>query len=159
MVEAWTRCPALKFVWVGDGKNRAIYERQLDEMGIRSRVILTGLVAPERVAPLLAGMDFVIHASQWEGLPRVAVQASFMERPVISFAIDGAPEVVIPEKTGILVPLNHIDALSRAIVTMAQDAELRRNLGRAARELCRARFDHRTMVDAIEQIYTSLLKL
>lgn len=153
MAEAWTRCPALKFVWVGDGENRAAYERQLDEVGIRSRVILTGLVPPERVAALLAGMDFVVHASQWEGLPRVAVQASLMERPVISFAIDGAPEVVIPEKTGILVPLNHIDALSRAIVTMAQGADLRRRLGRAARRLCKKRFDHRKMVDAIERIY------
>ncbi len=158
MVEAWTRCPALKFVWVGDGKNRDAYERRLDEMGIRSRVILTGLVPPERVAPLLAGMDFVVHASQWEGLPRVAVQASLMERPVISFAIDGAPEVVIPDQTGILVPLNDTDALTRAILTLARDVPLRRRLGRHARELCRERFDHKRMVESIERIYLELLE-
>jgi glycosyltransferase involved in cell wall biosynthesis len=48
-------------------------------------------------------MDVLVHASQWEGLPRAAGQALLMQVPVISFDIDGAPEVVIPGQTGELV--------------------------------------------------------
>ena len=105
---------------------------------------------------MLAGMDLVVHASQWEGLPRVAVQALLMERPVISFAIDGAPEVVLPGETGILVPLNDVRQLTEAMVTLARDAEQRERLGRRGRQLCRQRFDHHAMVRAIERIYKEL---
>ncbi len=88
----------LRFVWVGDGDQRAEYEAMLRDRGLADRVHLTGLVGPDEVPRLLAGMDLLAHASQWEGLPRVAVQALLMEVPVAGFAIDGTPEVVIPGK-------------------------------------------------------------
>ena len=106
---------------------------------------------------MLAGMDFLVHASQWEGLPRAAVQALLMERPVISFDIDGAPEVVIPGRTGLLVPLNDIPRLGDAMVTLAQDTDLRRARGQAGRALCLERFDWHKMVAGIEAVYEEAL--
>jgi len=105
---------------------------------------------------MLAGMDLVVHASQWEGLPRVAVQALLMERPVISFDIDGAPEVVIPGRTGLLVAMNDVAGLAEAIVALAEDPDRRRALGRAGREMCLARFDHRVMVETLDRLYMQL---
>jgi glycosyltransferase involved in cell wall biosynthesis len=145
-----------RFVWVGDGTQRSDYEERLRREGIRDRVHLTGLVPPDEVARQLSGMDIIAHASQWEGLPRVAVQALLMERPVISFDIDGAPEVVLPSVTGCLVPFNDIEGFAEAMITLARDEELRERLGRAGRSLCLERFDHRRMVDAIEAIYLEL---
>ena len=101
-------------------------------------------------------MDLVVHASQWEGLPRAAVQALLMERPVICFDLDGAPEVVRPDETGILVPFNDVRGLAEAMVALSQDGRRRERLGRAGRELCRQRFDHTAMVDAIERVYKEL---
>jgi len=150
------REPRLRFVWVGDGGRRAAYERQLAALGLRDRVHLTGLVAPDQVARLLAGMDFVVHASQWEGLPRIAVQALLMERPVVSFAIDGAPEVVIPGETGLLVPLNDVAGLADAIDALAGNPQRRTAMGRAGRQRCLRQFDYRVMIDALEQLYNEL---
>jgi glycosyltransferase involved in cell wall biosynthesis len=120
-------------------------------------VHLAGLVAPREVARLLAGMDLLVHASQWEGLPRAAVQALLMEKPVVSFDIDGSPEVVVPGRTGILVPLNDVPALARAMVELAGDPARRAALGGAGRSLCLARFDAGTMVDQLEGIYRELI--
>jgi len=156
MVEAARQVAALRFVWVGDGAQRSEYVTQLERLGIRSRVHLTGLVAPQEVARMLAGMDALVHASQWEGLPRAAVQALLMSKPVISFDIDGAPEVVLPGQTGLLVPLNDTFGLGRAIVELAQDADLRGRMGRAGRELCLRRFDHNRMIEDIEALYKKL---
>ena len=135
MALAAKRNPKLRFVWVGDGAQRAEYERRLEELGIRSRVHLTGLLPPDRVPEMLAGMDLLVHASQWEGLPRAAVQALLMECPVVSFNIDGAPEVVLPGRTGSLVQLNDVPALAEAMIALAGNADERRRLGRAGRQL------------------------
>lgn len=157
MVEALRRMPNLFFVWVGDGAMRSVYERRLEGAGIRRRVHLTGLVPPEQVAELLAGMDMLAHSSQWEGLPRAAVQALLMQKPVISFDIDGAGEVVIPGRTGVLVPLNDVRRLAAAMTELAADPAKREQFGRAGREECLQRFDHHVMVEQIEKLYQELL--
>ena len=156
MAEAVRQSPNLRFVWIGDGADRSTYERQLDTLGIRSHVHLAGLVEPRRVAELLAGADLLVHASQWEGLPRAAVQSLLMKVPVISFDIDGAPEVVVPDETGCLVPLNDLPALTAAIVELAKDESLRTRLGKRGRERCLQQFDHNVMVDHIESLYQRL---
>jgi len=157
MAHAARHAGHLRFVWVGGGKHRARYERRLKALGLRARVHLTGLIEPAEIPRMLAGMDILVHPSQWEGLPRSAVQALLMERPVISFDIDGTPEVVIPETTGVLVPLNDIRQLAQAMVTLAGDAARRAQFGRAGRRLCLERFGQKVMVDAIERLYQELL--
>jgi len=157
MADAARRNPALRFVWVGDGAQRTEYEEELEYRGLRDRTHLTGLVPPNEVARMAAGMDILVHASQWEGLPRAAVQALLMEVPVISFDIDGAPEVVIPGQTGMLVPLNDVDALADAMVELAADPQRRRRFGQAGRQTCLQHFDWRYMVDQLDRIYGNLL--
>lgn len=156
MAEAADQCPDLRFVWIGDGAQRNEYETRLRGLGLHDRVHLTGLIPPSEVARMLAGVDFLVHTSQWEGLPRVAVQALLMERPVISFAIDGAPEVVIPDETGILVPLNHHAGLVEAMARLASETATRQRLGRAGRQRCLAQFDHEVMVEGLDQLYHRL---
>ncbi len=156
MAQAVREDPRLRFVWVGDGAQRAEYEAQLERLGIRSRVHLTGLIPPAAVPEVLAGIDLLVHASQWEGLPRAAVQSLLMQRPVVSFDIDGAPEVVIHERTGLLVRLNDIGGLAAAMLRLVGDAGERERMGRAGRELCLARFDVQRMVAALEALYARL---
>jgi glycosyltransferase involved in cell wall biosynthesis len=155
MPEAVAREASLRFVWIGGGSYRDRYEAELRRTGMADRVVMTGLVPPERIPELLSGMDMLVHASQWEGLPRTVVQAMLMERPAISFDIDGAPEVVIPGRTGELVPLNDVRGLADAIVGLAKDPNRRRRYGKAGRALCLSQFDHRRMVELIEGVYAS----
>jgi len=134
MRRAVAREPALRFIWVGDGAQRGQYEAELQRRGLSDRVTITGLLPPSEMPRILAGIDILAHTSQWEGLPRAVVQALLMEKPAVSFDIDGAPEVVIPGQTGELVPLNDLEAFAAAIVTLARDAERRARYpgGRAA---------------------------
>jgi len=146
----------LRFVWVGGGAWRERFEAQLGLAGLRERVIMTGLVQPLEIPRLIAGMDMLVHASQWEGLPRAIVQALLMERPAISFDIDGASEVVVPGQTGELVRLNDERALADAMVRLAEAPERRAQSGRAGRQRCMRRFDHRHMVEQIERLYAAM---
>ncbi len=156
MAAAVQREPRLRFVWIGDGAQRAEYAAQLARLGLADRTILTGLVPPTEVPRLLAGCDILAHTSQWEGLPRVVVQALLMQVPAVAFDIDGTPEVVLDGRTGRLVPLNDLDAFVAALCELAADADARRRLGHAGRELCLERFDWRRMVDQLESLYAEL---
>jgi glycosyltransferase involved in cell wall biosynthesis len=151
--------PRLRFVWIGGGPHQERYRKRLEAMGLSDRVQMVGLIPPEEVPSHLNGLDMLVHASQWEGLPRTVVQALLTEIPALSFANDGAPEVVVPGETGLLVPLGDTDGLARAMVTLAGDPDLRRRLGSAGRRRCLAMFDWRTMVEKIEAIYRGLQPL
>lgn len=156
MAAAVRREPRLRFVWIGDGAQRAEYEARLARLGLAERTVLTGLVPPTEVPRLLAGCDILAHTSQWEGLPRVVVQALLMQVPAVAFDIDGTPEVVLDGRTGRLVPLNDLDAFVAALCELAADADARRRLGHAGRELCLERFAWRRMVDQLESLYAEL---
>ncbi len=156
MAAAVRRQPRLKFVWIGDGAQRAEYQAELARLGLTGRVRLTGLMPPEQIPGCLAGLDILAHTSQWEGLPRAVVQALLMQVPVVAFNIDGTPEVVLDRRTGRLVPLNDLDAFVDALCELAANQDLCRQMGRAGRAHCLDRFDHRRMVDQLEALYLRL---
>ncbi|MCA9244204.1 MAG: glycosyltransferase family 4 protein [Phycisphaerales bacterium] len=145
--------PNARFVWVGDGAQRGDYEAELKRLGLRDRTTLVGLVRPDEVPAQIAGFDILAHASQWEGLPRVAPQALLLRVPVVAFDIDGTPEVVIPGQTGRLAALNDLDAFSRALIDLFDDPRERARLGAAGRERCLEQFDARQMVSQLDAIY------
>ncbi len=150
------RAPNLHFVWIGGGELRDHFETELTLRGLRHRVTFTGLVPPAEIPLVLAGIDLLAHTSQWEGLPRAVVQALLMEKPAVSFAVDGAPEVVIPGVTGELAPLGDTDAFATALVRLANDPAKRRHYGVEGRRRCLTEFDHHMMVDRLEALYQHL---
>jgi glycosyltransferase involved in cell wall biosynthesis len=148
--------PRLRFVWVGDGAQRAQYETELERLGLRDRTTLTGLVPPARIPELLAGFDILAHTSQWEGLPRGVVQALLMRVPAVAFAIDGTPEVVLDGQTGRLVELGDLDGFAEALLALANDPDGCRRMGVTGRAHCLDRFDWSRMVAALEELYRQL---
>ena len=98
--QACARNPQLKFLLVGDGILRPQIEAQIAAAGLTDRFQFTGLVPPRRIAELLAATDLVVHTSLREGLARVLPQALLVGRPVISYDVDGAREVVRDGETG-----------------------------------------------------------
>jgi glycosyltransferase involved in cell wall biosynthesis len=149
--------PKVKFVWIGDGILRDRLLAELDRRGIRQSFILTGLVTPDRIPELLSAVDAVIHPSLREGLARVLPQALLVGRPVISYDIDGAREVVIPE-TGVLLPPRDLPALTRAILDLAAQPALRDAMGREGRRRFATQFRHETMARELRSLYERLLE-
>lgn len=146
--------PRLKLVWIGSGLWRDRLEAEAERRGVRQAIRFTGLVPPARIPELLGAVDAVIHPSYREGLARVLPQALIAGRPVVSYDIDGAREVVIPGETGCLVPFRDLAALERAVRQLAGDPELRRRLGANGRARFTDRFRHETMTDQLRSLYS-----
>ncbi len=150
--------PKVRFVWIGDGILRDRLIADLQQRGIRHAFLLTGLVPPDRIPELLTGVDAVIHPSLREGLARVLPQALLVGRPVISYDIDGAREVVLPE-TGILLQPRDLPGLEKAILQLADDPALRDAMGREGRRRFADQFRHETMTRQLRSLYERLLAL
>jgi glycosyltransferase involved in cell wall biosynthesis len=152
------RSPKAKFLFVGDGILRDRFVEQIEEAGLTGRFVFTGLVPPAKVAELIHAMDIVVHTSLWEGLARVLPQGFIAGKPVVSYDVDGAKEVVIPGETGYLLPPESVTELADALVELSEDAELRHRLGTTGRERFTEQFRHQTMVRELRAIYEEVLK-
>jgi len=148
--------PTLRFLWVGDGSLRSRFEAQMDQMKLRDRFILTGMVSPQRVPELTGAMDILVHPSRREGLARALPQAGLAGIPAITYDIDGNREGVKDGVTGIVIPPFDVRQLSKSISTLTTDEPLRHRMGRAGREFALARFDAKVMVDSLDRLYREI---
>ncbi len=149
--------PNVRFLFVGDGILREQFERQIEAAGLHDTFVFTGLVPPQQVPELIQASDVIVHTSLWEGLARVLPQALIAGKPVVSYDVDGAREVVIPDETGYLLPRQAIPELSSALCALVADPALRERLGRAGRERFVEQFRHETMTRRIREVYETLL--
>ena len=151
------QCPQARFLFVGDGILRQSLAERARAAGLEKHFHFTGLVPPARVPELIHAMDIVVHCSLREGLARVLPQALIAARPVVSYDVDGAREVVLPERTGVLLPPRSVDSLAQALQRLIQDAALRVRFGQEGRRLFTDQFRHDRMADQIRQLYQRCL--
>jgi glycosyltransferase involved in cell wall biosynthesis/ribosomal protein S18 acetylase RimI-like enzyme len=118
-------------------------------------VVFTGW--REDLPELLASMDVFVLASWREGMPRSAIEAAAMGRPLVLTDIRGCREVARHRSEGLLVPRRDPAALSRAILELLGDPGLRTSLGQAARRRAVDRFDERRVCDTLVRQYRRLL--
>jgi glycosyltransferase involved in cell wall biosynthesis len=146
--------PALGVLVVGEGGQRAELEALARRLGIASRVHFAGY-RPD-VARVIAAFDVAALTSLWEGLPRVLVQYSLLERPVVTFEVEGAREVVEDGVSGWIVPPRDVDALADRVGRLLADPEQRRDFGRRARERVAGRWDSQRMLRRIGDVYEAV---
>jgi glycosyltransferase involved in cell wall biosynthesis len=149
--------PKVRFLLVGDGILASALRRQIAEAGLDEYFLLTGLVAPAKIPALIAAMDLVVHVSLREGLARVLPQALIAGKPVISYDVDGAREVIVSDQTGFLLPPKSVNELAEAIVRLAADPALRKRLGAEGRQRFTERFRHEHMTAELRSLYARLL--
>lgn len=147
----------LRFLFVGDGLLRNELEGRIAAAGLSGNFAFTGLVPQDKVPELVGAMDIVVHASLREGLARVLPQGLIAGKPVVSYDVDGAREVVISGETGFLLPPRSIAQMSAAILQLASDPALRERMGQSGRSRFTDQFRHQTMTRRIREAYAEVL--
>jgi starch synthase (maltosyl-transferring) len=154
--EASEAAPRLRLAIVGDGPLRGWLESS-----IAGRPRLSGLVRivgrRDDVPALMKAADLLVHASLWEGMPNVVLEAMAAGLPVVATAVEGTDEMVVPGRTGWLVPVRDPRALGAAITQAAADCEVRRRLGLAGRLRVEEEFSIPRMVDRYEGLWAAVL--
>ncbi|MDP8219683.1 MAG: glycosyltransferase family 4 protein [Candidatus Theseobacter exili] len=157
-VEVSRRNDNVRFLLVGDGMLREELETKVQELGLEKKFIFAGLVKPDEIPKMISAMDIVVHASLREGLAKVLVQALAEGKPVVSFDIDGAREVVRTGVNGFLVDPDDEEGFVQSVVTLVEDPVLRGKLGKTGYDILDPSFRKDVMVKLIEKLYKEMLE-
>jgi glycosyltransferase involved in cell wall biosynthesis len=149
------RIPAAHFVGLGAGEQHAALRDEIERRGLTGRVHLPGF--RHDIADVLAVLDVAVLTSLWEGLPRVLVQAAASGVPAVSFAVEGAHEVVKEGLNGWVVPLRDVPGMAERVVALLSDPPRARAMGAAGRGLVCQMWAAETMVSEIARAYEDLM--
>ncbi len=127
----------IRFLLVGDGKERAALEAQAKEMRL-ANVIFTGSQPKSNMPAILAASDACLAILQNIPLFRTTFPNKVFDymaagRPTL-LAIDGViREVIEAAKGGVFVPPGNANALAEAVLALSRDPERARCMGTSAR--------------------------
>jgi len=123
------------------------YEASVREQAAKQGV---SVVEPGRGGrEFIRQLDIVVIPSRYEGSPLVLFEAMAMGKTIIASAVPGMQEVLEPHDAGLLVSKEDPRGLAAAIRRLAQDDELRVELGGRAAETLAAHYSLQRSLDHI----------
>lgn len=146
-------------VIVGAGSEESRLREQAGRLYDLSRPVhFTGHVTD--VDSILPAFDVLVLPSttEYETFGQSLIEAMAFNIPVIGSCIGGIPEVVSDGETGLLVPPGDEEALTRALLKLAGDGELRSNMARAGRRKVEECFSEDIMLDRLESCLSEILR-
>jgi len=124
LIIACQRSPDIDAILLGDGGERKHCEKMVRQAGLQKRIRFLGRVEPSEVPRILKSCHAILLMSDFEGLPLALLEAmSQGVVPVVRMIDSGISELVIHERTGLLVDNNPENAAD-AIVRLSKDKEL-----------------------------------
>ena len=125
-------CPQAILVIVGEGPDCRNYESRIRKYGLEKNIILE----PWRddLSSFYKSFDLFLLSSNYEGWGRAVIEAMAAGLPVIMTDVGLAGEVVKNNENGIVVPVGDAQAFLRAIKTLYEDPQKRKQLAAAGRE-------------------------
>jgi len=121
-------------------------------------VDFTGYKSGQALKKLIAGAAFIIVPSEWyENCPMVILEAMAFGKPVIGSRIGGIPELVEDGQTGLLFTSGNFEELASKMQQLIQNRELRKKMGRNAREKVEREFSLKEHCTKLLSIYEQLL--
>jgi glycosyltransferase involved in cell wall biosynthesis len=154
--EARRQLPDLELEIAGSGPLEPALKALVRELGVTDAVRFLGQVSPIQAAIERAAV--IVVPSMGEGFGMVALEAMERSRPVIAAAIGGLGELVRDGETGLLIPAGEAEPLRDAIVRIAGDLDLARQMGAAGRRRALSRFLQVFCTERTELLYEGALE-
>jgi glycosyltransferase involved in cell wall biosynthesis len=142
----------VQFIMVGDGP---LASEVRQAIGDEQRIKLFGYRGD--VPEILSILDIFVLSSLWEGLGRALTEAMITGVPVAATAVDGVPELVTHQQTGLLSPPGDPAQLAQNIVWLLDNPEEAQRMRQCATSRVVPTFSAEQMVEQIEALYERLL--
>ncbi|QWV91848.1 glycosyltransferase family 4 protein [Geomonas oryzisoli] len=147
---------ALHLVLAGSGADEPAFRRAAETMGVQRAVTFLGEVA-EPLALYQQVFDINLLASRREAFGVSLIEGASCGLPAIGSRVDGIPEIIDDNSSGILVPPGDAAALAQAMLTLAADRSLRERMGAAGRQIVLSRFSLDRYVASVGAVIEDIL--
>lgn len=108
---------------------------------------------------LVGGLDVTVMPTvEREGLAKAVIESLSQGVPAIVSKVGGLPEVVVDGECGFVVPPRDPSAIASAIMKLADDPELLRRFGEAARRRVITQFDYRKSGVQFAELFARLVR-
>jgi glycosyltransferase involved in cell wall biosynthesis len=138
-------------VWVGSGPLLEVVRREAAARGLGDRFRMVG----ERsdVPQILPAFDVFALSSRYEGLPCAVVEAMRCGVPVVATSVNSVPDLVIPGRSGILVPPGRPDLMANALDGLLDNPLMAARLVVGGRELAGTTYDAERLAEVLDDVY------
>ncbi len=149
--------PQVRFLIVGDGPERNRLEGLAQDLGIKTRVVFTGV--RDDVDAILRASDLFVLSSMrgTETFPMVLLEAMASGVPIVSTDVGSVRELVAADENALVVPPENPDALTHAIETLLDDSEKARSFGEKGRQIVEKRFTLEQASEKTERLLSDVL--
>lgn len=144
---------ACEYRLIGDGDRLEALAFARQQLGLERSVTLVGACPPPRVSDHLAWADVFVHPAVSEGFCNAVIEAQAAALPVVTSDAGGLGENVADGETGFVVPRRNPEQLAAKLAQLAADGEVRRRMGRAARQRAVTHFSLDAQMTAFEGFY------
>jgi teichuronic acid biosynthesis glycosyltransferase TuaC len=139
---------------VGDGPERANFERLAEELGLKN-IVFTGMVPHDDVPFYMAASDVLVLASESEGLPGCVQEAMACGIPIVASNVGGLPDIITNGATGYLS--SGEEEMEEQLKRLMSSPELCSLMGTNALNFARQTLSLDKVVEQLEKLYASLL--
>lgn len=147
--------PAVQFLIVGDGPDRASLQAMADANHLDGTVRFLGY--RDDIPRILAASDVVVMPSRAEGLPHLLLEAMAVGRPVVASCVGGIPDVVHDGETGLLVAPADAAEVADGVLRLLADPVLAAQLGAAGRRYVTRRCSVELAARRLASVYRAVL--
>ena len=138
------------YVIVGSGALDLKLKKLTSRLGMEKRVHFMGF--RNDVFEILKASDMFFFPSYQEGLPVAVMEAMASRLPVVASKIRGVTDLIVPEKGGYLFAPHDADGFAKALQTLAEHPELRKQMGEFNRNYIRD-YDLKIVKKQLSDIY------
>ena len=143
---------------VGDGPEETPLRAHAAKSGFNGELQFRAAVPREEIAEVFAAADVFALSSDYEGYPRVLMEAAAAGLPIVTTAVSGSDEAVENGETGSIVPIGDTAAFAEKLDRLFGDFELRTRMGVAGRQRMRTQLDPATNAPAQLAIWRAVTR-
>lgn len=137
---------------VGDGTEREKIENLIKNYGLNDKINMHGFCDKKYINNLLKDASVYLMCSHTESFGIVLIEAMSFGIPCIAFnSAEGASEIISNGENGYLISDRNIDDMANKTKFLADNYEIRKNMGKKARETA--------LIYANEQVSTKWINL
>jgi glycosyltransferase involved in cell wall biosynthesis len=140
---------------IGPGSSQGDLETLAASLGIRDKVIFTGLI--EDIAPYYGALDVFAMSSLTEQMPMSLLEAMASGLPAVATDVGDTAAILGETKPRVIVPPGNTEMYTAALRVLGDNPGMREDLGVRNRERCASRYSFERMVSEYRAVFDRAL--